>query len=763
MDYLHILFMNCEFETLERVKNVVTNANVNDVDENQENCLYYAYQNKDKDESYEITKYIIENFNININHTNKDGRLMYHIYTENDDFKFLELIDNRMLTANDHVPKYNRMYDHEYEYERVIFEDNLELFKNNFTEYEDDSLALACKYNSINIAAFCIREKYGLTVPIRNTETTPFAFACYHNNIVIANLLMNRLTKKQLNHKDTKNNIPIFYAKSRSFEQIKMKLLTMTDDDTIHIPDFKIFREDDFIFPSGYVEASGSYGSAVNVIEKSTNTKMVIKKLEISTEIIQPIMIEITALRYINKIAPNTAVKIYGVYMKDDEMHIVLESLEYTLQKLITIINELDDENYYYHFKQILRNLLQCAKSINSIGICHCDIKGDNVMIDSNGKLKLIDFGLSTFFGFMPSREIEANLFMNETLKPDCDNALNVDVFSIGIICFNYLLYKKNITRYESRIYYDKTNSTFTDSIDLIDLNELNLDPKLIDLFKHMLVDDVADRWFADDCLNHEYFTDKPFTPNRNEIVNFRHDQIHYKNTIFNEWKDIHFCKPNQILSTKLNDRMFYILSDWLISVSKKFRYPNIFYHIMPKILNLTKNEIERFYFQGYGVSIFYLEAFLLSYGGVPIDDMIYITDKSYNKNELNEMIFDSIVKSIEDKNPIFNFVPIDGLLEYLNFFLISNNFVSPIKTDIIIDKISAMIKLWVIFNREFDISVWELIIACYYYFNDEPIINHDKNENHQKMLEEVFNIASKCDKLKEIENLKITANVEPN
>ena len=41
--------------------------------------------------------------------------------------------------------------------------------------------------------------------------------------------------------------------------------------------------------------------------------------------------------------------------------------------------------------EKLLRAILHCHEN----GIAHRDIKPDNIMISSNGEIKLIDFGLS--------------------------------------------------------------------------------------------------------------------------------------------------------------------------------------------------------------------------------------------------------------------------------------------------------------------------------------------------------------------------------
>lgn len=72
--------------------------------------------------------------------------------------------------------------------------------------------------------------------------------------------------------------------------------------------------------------------------------------------------------------------------------------LEYCPMDLVDLINSKgteDEEIVRFYFHQLIEALDYC----HSQGICHRDVKPDNILIDSQGNLRLADFGSSTELG----------------------------------------------------------------------------------------------------------------------------------------------------------------------------------------------------------------------------------------------------------------------------------------------------------------------------------------------------------------------------
>ena len=81
--------------------------------------------------------------------------------------------------------------------------------------------------------------------------------------------------------------------------------------------------------------------------------------------------------------------------MKDPQfgLFIVMEYFESDLKKLMTQSPRVElSEN---HVIQILYNILCCMKFLHSANILHRDLKPGNILIDTDCRVKVCDFGLS--------------------------------------------------------------------------------------------------------------------------------------------------------------------------------------------------------------------------------------------------------------------------------------------------------------------------------------------------------------------------------
>ena len=85
--------------------------------------------------------------------------------------------------------------------------------------------------------------------------------------------------------------------------------------------------------------------------------------------------------------------------------------------------------------QQILRGLEHC----HSLGILHRDIKGANILVDSNGSLKIADFGLATIVNPskkhpLTSRVVTLWYRAPELLLGATDYGAAIDLWSVGCI-----------------------------------------------------------------------------------------------------------------------------------------------------------------------------------------------------------------------------------------------------------------------------------------------------------------------------------------
>ncbi|KAJ4846932.1 hypothetical protein Tsubulata_010334 [Turnera subulata] len=117
-------------------------------------------------------------------------------------------------------------------------------------------------------------------------------------------------------------------------------------------------------------------------------------------------------------------------------LYLVFDYMEHDLAGLLaTPGNKFTESQIKCYMLQLLRGLEHC----HSRGILHRDIKGSNLLVDSNGTLKIGDFGLATLFNSpqkqpLTSRVVTLWYRPPELLLGATDYGVSVDLWSSGCI-----------------------------------------------------------------------------------------------------------------------------------------------------------------------------------------------------------------------------------------------------------------------------------------------------------------------------------------
>lgn len=766
----------CKIGSLIDVIDMYELSLLNDVDSRGNTALFYAAFGK----NLNVIEYLLD-FNLSdLNHRNFDGKNIAYYLSEIESFTLLErVIMNRKFIQNPLILVYDdvkRLYPPvfknslSYSLKRIIFEDDIDAFKLNFIAYEFDALLVACSYNSDKIANFCIDENFG-TNYISNVRTTPFTYISYYNNVELAKKFLSRHQNNRayISTKDYLNETSMSYS-DKSFGEITSLILSMKTNENIYDNDFRLFVRDDFEKIKYESTSSGSYANVEHVVDKKTGINMIIKKYkECNDEVLDfSTGNEIALIRHLNKVNPYVTTKLYGVYFENRCLHLVQEYLTYTLDEVFVIIKKLPFEEMKTNFKQLLLNLLTNINIINSIGINHNDIKDNNIMMDDNGRLRIIDVGISEYYGLMPYRDFINYSMMTEYIKPpDADNesffykqeihrtkTLNSDVYSVGAIVMNFI--KKS--GYEKYIYLGDTFFNIEDAENMKTITKFGLnrfDPFLTDLLTKMLESDPNKRFYAKECLKHEYFTGVtyerlfknvemtrlPGLKNYARYLKYGNELI-YLEEIQNASKN--FTLTRCVRSSTNKNEL--IMINWMLSeLFLKYGTFEVAINIIPKLIKMFSSYSSGGnYLSCFIICYFYLAKQLTYPNNFTYDDIFDITERAYTENDVH-----SIIKKIISYPESLEIIPITTHITYLIVTLQMNNVDAIIITQVETEIMKGLLK-WVIFNRGEQIPIWDLIL-CIYYLLPEHLNDTKIEEKNVELCERISLVISKeCDEIKQ-------------
>jgi len=161
----------------------------------------------------------------------------------------------------------------------------------------------------------------------------------------------------------------------------------------------------------------------------------------------------------------------------------------------------LQEEEIRQIMKQVTVAVLYCHQQ----GICHRDLKWENLFLTKDGTIKLIDFGLASdvilpnemCYDFVGSEKFAAP----EVLARKVYSGFKADVYSCGKILFGLIFGTLEIDRLDSStiVWPDRTNPNFSNFVSrtVKDLMSMMLE---VDPCKRISLEEVCQhRWLQED------------------------------------------------------------------------------------------------------------------------------------------------------------------------------------------------------------------------------------------------------------------------
>lgn len=218
---------------------------------------------------------------------------------------------------------------------------------------------------------------------------------------------------------------------------------TIINNNNGHNNKFKHWKLTDFQI--GKRLGKGKFGKVYCVREKKSNficalkvmSKQEILTYHIEKQIIREIEIQANILH-------ENCLALYGWFQDDQNVYLIVEYAAYgELYKLLTKMKRIDNKLASYYIYQVTMAL----KHLHSKHLIHRDLKPENILIHLNQKVKLADFGWSSYIKNSNDNDNNRRTTMCGTLDylpPEMVEAKQhdekVDVWALGVLLYELLV-----------------------------------------------------------------------------------------------------------------------------------------------------------------------------------------------------------------------------------------------------------------------------------------------------------------------------------
>uniref|UniRef100_A0A1J3JLZ8 Putative serine/threonine-protein kinase n=1 Tax=Noccaea caerulescens TaxID=107243 RepID=A0A1J3JLZ8_NOCCA len=182
----------------------------------------------------------------------------------------------------------------------------------------------------------------------------------------------------------------------------------------------------------------GTYSSVYKARDLVNNKIVALKRVRFDLSDLESVKFMAREIIVMRRLDHPNVLKLEGLITASvsSSLYLVFEYMDHDLVGLASIPGiKFSEPQIKCYMKQLLSGLHHC----HSRGVLHRDIKGSNLLIDSNGVLKIADFGLATFFDPqhcvpLTSRVVTLWYRPPELLLGACHYGVGVDLWSTGCI-----------------------------------------------------------------------------------------------------------------------------------------------------------------------------------------------------------------------------------------------------------------------------------------------------------------------------------------
>jgi len=161
--------------------------------------------------------------------------------------------------------------------------------------------------------------------------------------------------------------------------------------------------------------------------------------------------------------------------------------------------------------QEIARDIIKCLKYLSEQNIVHCDLKPENILLMDNGKVKIIDFGLSCFIDEQVLTYIQSRWYRAPEIGGRSGYGTPIDMWSLGCILVELTTgnplfpakNKYNLADLHAKLFDPEDKWTLKAACE-------NQDPMFVDFVSKCLTLDPADRMTPIQAQGHAYLRDLP-------------------------------------------------------------------------------------------------------------------------------------------------------------------------------------------------------------------------------------------------------------